>query len=130
MFLNISVLCNSFMTFIFLQGSKIMANQKSNPPFKIFVSVPDDHWLSTDQRIFKRKVIETLQADSFEVEIMGEMGMPFTQEKIWSLERAEQIVQCCQGVVVIGLARWHNAEAWANGQADKVQDRSDMITEY
>jgi hypothetical protein len=87
-----------------------------NPPFKIFVTAPIDYWLTAEQQLVKHKILEMLRADGFEIELMGEFGMPYTQEKIWSHERAAQILQCCQGFAAIGFPRWYGAVSFQNGQ--------------
>jgi hypothetical protein len=90
-----------------------------NPPFKIFVSVPLDYTLSPEQRSVKHKVLEMLRTDGFEIELMGEFGMAYTQEKIWNHERVERIARCCQGFVAIGFPRWYDAVFFRDGQRNQ-----------
>jgi hypothetical protein len=102
-----------------------------SPPFKIFVTAPIDYWLSVDQQSVKHKILDILRADEFEIELMGEFGMPYTQEKIWSHERTAQILQCCQGFVAIGFPRWHGAIPFPNGQPPQANDGTfNLATEY
>src|SRR5690349_8468210 len=90
-----------------------------NPPFKIFVSVPLDYTLTPEQKLVKHKVLDMLRADGFEIELMGEFGMPYTQEKIWNHERTGRIIRCCQGFVAIGFPRWYDAVFFRGGQRNQ-----------
>lgn len=100
------------------------------PAFNIFISVPNNHWLTPDQIDVKNSIITLLQNDGFEVQIMGEMGTPFAREKMWDFERAQRLMQCCQGFVNIGFARWHECDAYVKGNPNEIAQRFNLITEY
>lgn len=104
---------------------------KINPPFKIFVSAPSDFWLNPNQKSIKHKILNMLEVDGFEVELMGEIGMPYTQEKMWELDRVKKIMQCCQGIIVIGLPRWYEGIALIGGERSQPAGYpANLITEY
>ncbi len=95
--------------------------------YKIFVTSPSDYWLTPSQKAIKQKIVEKLLADGFEVELMGELGMPYTQVPVWDFERTERIMRCCQGCIVIGFPRWHDAVVIHN---ESVIDQGNLITEF
>jgi predicted nucleotide-binding protein len=96
-----------------------------NPPFKVFVSGPADYLLTPNQKSVKHKILEMIEADGFEIQFMGERGMPFTREKQWNMRRVDQIMRCCQGAVTIGLPRWYDAVTLPSPD-----ERFNLITEF
>jgi hypothetical protein len=68
---------------------------------KIFVSVPNDYWLPTEQRDFKRGILQKLRASGFEPIVLGEFG----DQRVWTLQGVSELLAVCQGMVIIGSLR-------------------------
>ena len=77
---------------------------------RIFVSVPDDRHLDENRRRVKRAIISAIADRGFDVvgfeqEQYG-AGLPVQPEE-WSVERAQERLQRCDGLLVLALARTH-----------------------
>lgn len=72
---------------------------------RIFVSVPDNHWLTENQLRFKRMVIEKIKESGFQPETIFEEGE--SHNLLWSFENVEKVIKKCVGAIVIGFPRWH-----------------------
>lgn len=68
---------------------------------KIFVSVPNDYWLTPQQQDFKLGIIRTLQTSGFQPIVLGEYG----DQNVWTLKTLRDLLAVCQGMVIIGSLR-------------------------
>jgi predicted nucleotide-binding protein len=77
---------------------------------RIFVSVPDDRHLDTRRRRLKRAIVREIERLGFEV--VGFEPEQFAPGRAanpdeWTVERAQALLQRCDGVLILALARRH-----------------------
>lgn len=81
---------------------------KTNP--RIFVSVPDDKHLDARRRALKRAITRFIAKQNFklvgfEQEQFGTKGRAHPES--WTVEKAQELIRKCDGVLVLALARTH-----------------------
>jgi hypothetical protein len=75
---------------------------------RVFVSMPADRWLSSEENGIKWGLVEMVEGAGFFREIFDD---PFPRNglasgKAWSPDGADEVVRRCVGALIIGLPRW------------------------
>lgn len=78
------------------------------PTRRIFVSLPDDRWLTPTQNDLKWGIVERIESAGYLPEIFLD---PTGRKSLaagdpWSADRADKIIRRCYGAALIGLPRW------------------------
>lgn len=73
---------------------------------RIFISATGDQNLDERRRLIKKEIIRTVSEAGFEPQIFFESGLPI--DKAWNFTTVSDVMQRCQGAVVLGLNRSTN----------------------
>jgi hypothetical protein len=75
---------------------------------RIFVSLPADQWLSTQENRTKWAIVAELEAIGYTPEIFldprGKASLAASQ--VWSATACDSVMRRCEGCVVLGFPRW------------------------
>ena len=73
---------------------------------RIFVSVPRNHHLNDQQRVFKKAILDKLRSEKCEPQEFHVSGLPLSSP--YTFEAARDIMSRCHGVLILAFARWHD----------------------
>jgi hypothetical protein len=85
-------------------------------PARIYVSVPDEVHLSSDQVQFKKAILEAVSNYGFAPQVFYETGQP--ADKAFTFAHANELMAECHGAVILALTKWHHAELSSGRSAE------------
>jgi hypothetical protein len=79
---------------------------------RVFISVPTDKHLDARQRSLKHAILNGIRNEGLEPQEFLVSGLPFRMA--YNFENAREVMERCQGAVILAFARWRNKEKYWN----------------
>jgi hypothetical protein len=76
---------------------------------RVFISVPMDQNLDARQRSIKHAILDGVRSEGFEPQEFFVSGLPLRMP--YSFENAREVMDRCQGAVILAFARWSTGNA-------------------
>lgn len=77
-------------------------------PRRIFVSLPADEWLTSQEKATKWAIVRAIERAGYTTEVfLDPRGKPsLAGSQVWSAASCEQVMRRCEGCVLLGFPRW------------------------
>ncbi len=76
-----------------------------NPPFRIFLSVRQEHKLTPDQARIHQNILNRLESAGFEPQRFFVSGLPAASA--WHNDEVKAVLSRCQGAIILAYEKWH-----------------------
>jgi hypothetical protein len=93
-------------------------------PARIYVSVPDESHLTSEQVQMKNAILEAVVNHGFAPQIFYESGRSAGQA--FTVEHADRLMAECHGVLILALTKWYRAKLLSKGTADLASEFSHL----